>query len=82
MKTMLFAAVAALSLGMGSAAFAESEGGAQAITRFTEIPGVVAHAPAQSTMAAQNGQTVQTFVTQSSRGTYLFAPNDGGGANS
>lgn len=82
MKTMMLAA-AALTLSMG-AAFAESEGGAKPNALFTEIPGVIAHAPAQnapSVASTQNGQPVQVYVTQSSQGTWLFAPQDGGGAN-
>ena len=31
---------------------------------------------------AQNGQAVHTYATQSSRGTWLFAPNGNQGANS
>jgi hypothetical protein len=82
MKTMMLAA-AALTLSMG-AAFAESEGGQESNTLFTEIPGVVAQAPAQNApmvATAQNGQPVQVYATQSSHGTWLFAPQDGGGAN-
>ena len=39
MKTMLLAAAAALSLGIGSA-YADSEGGQVANTQFTEHPGL------------------------------------------
>ena len=39
MKTMLLAAAAALSLGIGSA-YADSEGGQIANTQFTEHPGL------------------------------------------
>ena len=46
MKTMMLAA-AALTLSMG-AAFADSEGGPEANTLFTEIPGVIAQAPVQN----------------------------------
>jgi len=75
-------AAAALTLSMG-AAFADSEGGAEANTLFTEIPGVVAQAPVQNSavVTAQNGQPVQVYATQSNHGTWLFAPQDGGGAN-
>ena len=82
MKTMMFAA-AALTLSMG-AAFADSEGGPEANTLFTEIPGVIAQAPVQNAplmATAQSGQPVQVYATQSSHGTWLFAPQDGGGAN-
>lgn len=75
MKTMMLAA-AALTLGMG-AAFA-NEGGAEANTLFTEIPGVIAQAPVQSVPSvatAHNGQAVETYVTQANHGTWLFAPD-------
>jgi hypothetical protein len=75
MKTMLLAAAAALSLGISSAYAADSEGASdQAITRFAEIPGVMAQVPAQnapSVATAQSGQAVHTFVT-SSRSGYQF----------
>jgi hypothetical protein len=77
MKTMLLAAAAALSLGIGSA-YADSEGGQSPITQFTQIPGVLAQAPAQNAPAvatAQNGQASRAYVTQSNRGTWLFPPN-------
>jgi hypothetical protein len=81
MKTMLLAAAAMmLSIGIGSA-FAASEGGTHANTFFTELPGVMAHAPAQNAPAvatARNGQAVQTYVTQSSHGTWLFGSSHGG----
>ena len=47
----------------------------KAITQFTDIPGVMAQAPAQNapTVAtARSGQAVHTFVT-SSRSGYQFA---------
>jgi hypothetical protein len=83
MKTMLLAAAAALSLGFGSAFAADSEGASdRAITRFTEIPGVMAQVPAQNAPAvatAQSGQAIHTFVTRSeNQGTYLFPPAQGG----
>jgi hypothetical protein len=92
MKTMLLAAAAALSLGVGSAYAGDGEGPA-ANTRFTELPGVVAQAqvpnapvyaqnPQAQTQQAQNGQAVHTYVTQSSHGTWLFAPNANQGSNS
>jgi hypothetical protein len=83
MKTMLLAAAAAFSLGIGSA-YADSEGGQFPITQFTEIPGVLAHAPAQNAPAvatAQNGQAVHAYVAQSNHGTWLFPPYQGGGQN-
>jgi len=80
MKTMIIAAAAMLSLGAGSA-YADSEGGQIANTQFTEAPGFLAQAPVQNAPAiatAQYGQAIQTWVTQSSRGTWLFPPYSGG----
>ncbi|MEJ0015191.1 MAG: hypothetical protein WDN25_01255 [Acetobacteraceae bacterium] len=78
MKSMIFAA-AALALTAG-AAFA-NEGGPEANTEFTEIPGVVAQAPVQNAPAvatAQNGQAVHTYVSRSNQGTWIFAPTQYG----
>jgi hypothetical protein len=88
MKIMLRAALAALSIANIGSAYAASEGGQIANTQFTEIPGFLAQAPAQNAPAVataqnrQNGQRLQTYVTQSSRGAWLFPPHEGGGANS
>ena len=81
MKTMLLAAAAAFSL--AGAAFAESEGGPTANTQFTSFGGVLAKAPAQAAAmaVAQNGQWMQVYATHSNQGTWLFAPQDGGGSN-
>ncbi|HSZ93097.1 MAG TPA: hypothetical protein VK822_27405 [Acetobacteraceae bacterium] len=95
MKTMLLAAAAALSLGVGSA-YADGGDGAIANTFFTQLPGVVAQAdvPNAPTYAQQGGRATQqaqsgqaahgygVYGTQSSRGTWLFAPNGNAGANS
>jgi len=83
MKTMLLAAAAVLSLSVG-AAFAESEGGPAANTQFASIHGYLAEAAAQQTPSvatAQSGQVTHSYVANSNRGTWLFAPSDGGGAN-
>jgi hypothetical protein len=82
MRTMLLAAAAALSLSMGVAN--ANEGGPVANTQFTELPGFLAQAPvynAPSVATAQNGQTAHAYVANSNHGTWLFAPQDGGGAN-
>jgi hypothetical protein len=93
MKTMLLAAAAALSLAVGSA-YADGGDGPAANTFFTELPGVVAQAQVPNapvyaqkngqaqTQEAQSEQTVHTYVTQSSHGTWLFAPDPNGGSNS
>jgi hypothetical protein len=92
MKTMIIAAAAALSLTAGSA-YADGGDGTIANTFFTQLPGVVAQAQvpnapvyAQNGQAlnqqAQNGQGVHAYVTQSSHGTWLFAPNGNAGSNS
>jgi hypothetical protein len=80
MKTMLLAAAAALSLGVSSAYAGES--GAQSggyVYPGYQFP--AQNAPSVPT-TAPNGQVVHTFVTQSSHGTWLFAPNANQGANS
>ncbi|HME27950.1 MAG TPA: hypothetical protein VKI44_42630 [Acetobacteraceae bacterium] len=85
MKTMLLAAAAALSLGIGSA-YAGDGDIPQADTFFTELPGVIAQAPAQnapSVATAQNGLAVRAYVSNANRGTWLFQNNqDHEGANS
>jgi hypothetical protein len=93
MKIMLRAAIAALSIASIGPALADGGDGPAANTFFTELPGVVAqadvpNAPAYAqngqaqTQQAQSGQGVHTFVTQSSHGTWLFAPDPNGGSNS
>ncbi len=88
MKTMLLAAAAALSLGVASA-YADGGDGAIANTYFTELAQAqVPNAPVYAqngqgqSQQAQNGQGVHDYATQSNRGTWLFAPNGNGGANS
>ena len=92
MKTMLLAAAAGLSLAASTAAYADGGEGPAANTFFTQLPGVVAQAdvpnapiyaqnrPVQS-QQAQNGQGVHAYVTQSSRGTWLFQANPNQGAH-
>ena len=77
MKTMLRAAMFALSIGSITPAFA-GEGGPTdnpplawaALAQVETAPSVAA--------AAQNGQAVQAYVAQSNRGTWLFAPSQNG----
>ena len=75
MKTMLLAAAAALSLGIGSA-YADSEGGTIPNSWFTELPGVAPSQPVQQVPSAvaanQNGAATHVFVTGSNRTTALF----------
>ena len=81
MKTLLLAASAALSLGIGSAN-ADSSGGTIANTFFTQLPGVTPTPPAQNAPAAATAQGgPHAYVTQSGRGTWLFPPHEGGGTN-
>ena len=76
---MLLAAATVLSLGVGTA---YADGGTQAETMFTKIPGVMPKTPAQNARPVaptQSGQVVPTFVTRGShQGTYLFPPAQGG----
>jgi hypothetical protein len=81
MKTMLLAAAAALSLGIGSAyADSNSSGGTIPNTFFTQLPGVTPTLPAQNVPAAATTTGgPHAYVTQSGRGTWLFPPHDGNG---
>ena len=85
MRIMLHAALAAASIASIGSAYADQGADIAANTRFTEIPGVVAQAPAQNAPAvattAQNGRAVPVYVTRSSQGTWLFAPDGNAGAN-
>ena len=83
MKTMILAAAAVLSFGVGSAFASEGEGGTVANTFFTELPGVVAQAPSQQVPSAvarsQTGAApTAAFIENHSSGTWLFPPYQGG----
>jgi hypothetical protein len=84
MKILLRAAMAAASFASIGSAYAGDGGGTVSNTWFTQLPCVVAQAPAQNApmAAAQNGPGMQVFATQSSKGTWLFAPNPNQGGNS
>ena len=87
MKTIFLATAAVLALGASSAFAGEGEG-TEPNTLFTEIPGVIAQAPAQQTAPTAyahgqvSGAPTSTFVTNSHSGTWLFPPNGNQGANS
>jgi hypothetical protein len=75
MKTMLLAAAAALSLGVGSA-FAGEEGPSG--NPVYVFPGTL-YGGVQAPVTQQSGQAIHTFVTRSAnQGTYLFPPAQGG----
>ena len=79
MKTMLIAAAAVLSLGIGSAYAGDSEGASgNPVYVFpgTLYGGVVWNAPPTAT--AQKGHATHTYVTRSNQGTWLFPPTQGG----
>ena len=81
MKTMLLAAAAALSLGIGSA-YADSVRwhDRQYLLHPTSRRGP--QTPAQNVPAAATAQGgAHAYVTQSSHGTWLFPPHEGGGTN-
>jgi hypothetical protein len=80
MKTMLLAAAAALSLGVGSAYAAES-GGQPGGYVYPDYQFPTQSAPSAAT--AQSGQAVHTYATHSQNlGTWLFPANQNSGANS
>jgi hypothetical protein len=82
MRTIVFAAIAALAFAGISPAIAEEGEQPTANTQFTQLPGVIAQPSVQSAVAIeQNGQGVATLATQTSSGISLFPPHDGGGDN-
>jgi len=79
MKTLMLAAAAALSLGMG-VAFADGGDGPVANSQFTLLPGFIAQAPVQSSSAyaqRQAGETTMSYVTTTQ--TSNWNPNEGAG---
>ena len=89
MRTMLLAATAALSLGIGSAYADQNRGPAGGYVYPDYVfPGAVyagAETPlrnAPPVAAAQNGQATQIYGTHAqSQGIWLFPPNQVGGGN-
>ena len=79
MKTLMIAAATVLSLSAGVAN--ANEGGPVANTQFTSNPSYLAQVPMQapSVATAQSAQAVHVYATQSSHGTWLFAPYEGNG---
>lgn len=71
MKTMLLAAAAALTLGVGSAYAGDGEGPV-ANTQFTEIPNVIAQAPVQDNHAYATNQSGSAYASQQQRPTVVF----------
>jgi hypothetical protein len=75
MKTMLLAAAAALSLGVGSA-YAKDSGGQSGGYVYPDYQFSTQSAPSVAT--APSGQAIQTHVASSNRGTWLFPPDQDG----
>ena len=83
MKTMLLAAAAALSLGVGSAYANESDAQAGGyVYPNYQFPTHNAPPAAAAQNGAQNGQGIGAYVTNSSHGTWLFPPNQNQGNGS
>ena len=82
MKTMLLAAAAALSLGVGSTYASESGSQAGGYV-YPDYQFPTQTAPSAAT--AQNGQATQLYVTHSqaapNHGTWLFPPDQFGGGD-
>ena len=84
MKTIMLAAVAAMTLGAG-AALADSGDGPVANSQFTELPGVIAQAQTDNTSAlaqSRTGNGTTLFVTGSHPVAQPFPwnPNEGVGS--
>ena len=78
MNLLLRAAIAAASF--ASISPAHAAGANSGIVNA--LPAVIAKAPAGNHQSLGTGYVVRAYVTESQRGTWLFAPRDGGGANS
>ena len=75
-------AIAAVGLASIGSAYADGPGGTIPNTFFTQLPGVAPTTPVRNVPAVRtDGQATVAYVAQSHRGTWLFAPHDGGGAN-
>jgi hypothetical protein len=85
MKTMLLAAAADLSLGIGSACAVQGPADGYGYPDYITPGSVYVGAPTsvQTTPAtAQNGRAVHTYVTHSqSQRIWLFLPNQAGGGS-
>ena len=86
MRTMLLAAAAALSLGIGSAYAGDGQGPAGgyvypgSIFAGSVYAGAVQNAP--STAVTRDGRVTQIYGTHSqNQGVWLFPPNEVGGGN-
>ena len=73
MRTMIIAAVAAMGLTSGVAYGGDGEGPA-ANTMFTQIPGVVAQAPAGNDLPIDTAQQTGPTGNRSSRSRWLSPP--------
>jgi hypothetical protein len=82
MRTLLHAAIAALSVASISPAIAGGGEGTSADTQSTELPGMAMQAPnASLRTVAQDRAPTSSFTTQSDHTVSLFPPyngNDGG----
>ena len=75
-------AIAAVGLASIGSAYADGPGGTIPNTFFTQLPGVAPTTPVRNVPAVRtDGQVTQAYVAHSNRGTWLFPPEDGGGAN-
>ena len=82
MNIAIRAAIAILSIASFGTAYADSVGGTLAITFFNQLPGVAEKPPMQNVPAAATAQDgAHAYVTQSSRGTWLYSPHEVGGTN-
>src|SRR5579863_2050181 len=82
LSTLLFATVATMGIGMGSA-FAQSSPSASGYV-YPDFWGTAAAqtAPKSNAATQSSGDSIGTYATQSSHGTWLFPPDPNGGGNS
>jgi hypothetical protein len=81
MITMFRAATAAFAIASIGPAIAGEGEGTIANTLFTHLQGMIPVQDAQHVTLVQDGDLGSAYVTQSSHGTWLFPPHDGGGDN-
>ena len=75
MKTMLLGSAVALSFAVGPA---YADGGGQATTFFTMVQDQKPAAPGVAVPVQKADEVTHSYLTRSNRGTWLFAPAEGG----
>ena len=79
MNIAIRAAIAILSIASIGSAYADSSGGTNPNTFFTQLPGVTEKLPTRNvSAAAPSPDGAHAYVTQSGHGTWLYGSSHGG----